>query len=65
MWVPSSTQQLQSMLNEFGVVVIDDEYGGFIHNSAIHIANNAGYLVNVIDWQNDEELHRAIYAAIH
>lgn len=49
--MPKTAQQLQLMLEEFGVVVIEDEYGGFVHNSAIHISDSYGQLVNVIDWQ--------------
>lgn len=64
MFVPTSKQQLHTILNEFGVVVIDDLYGGFIHNSAVHITDAAGYLVKVTDWQNNEELNRAITSVI-
>jgi protein SCO1 len=60
MFVPTSKQQLKTMLSEFGVVVIDDLYGGFIHNSAVHITDDIGNLVKVIDWQNSEELNNAI-----
>jgi len=60
MFVPKSKQQLKAMLSEFGVVVIDDLYGGFIHNSAVHITDASGNLVKVIDWQNSEELNHAI-----
>jgi protein SCO1/2 len=64
MFVPKSKQQLHTMLAEFGVVVIDDLYGGFIHNSAVHITNDAGYLVKVTDWQNNVELNHAITSVI-
>lgn len=60
MFMPESKQQLFTMLDELGVVVIEDQYGGFIHNSAVHIANQEGYLVKVIDWDNNKELNRAI-----
>jgi protein SCO1/2 len=64
MFVPKSKQQLKTMLEEFGVVVIDDLYGGFIHNSAVHITNDIGYLVKVTDWQNNKELDHAINSVI-
>lgn len=64
MFVPTSQQQLQAMLNEFGVIVIDDLYGGFIHNSAVHITDESGYLVKVTDWKNNEELNSAITSVI-
>jgi protein SCO1/2 len=64
LFVPTSKEQLHAMLSEFGVIVIDDLYGGFIHNSAVHITNDAGYLAKVIDWQNNKELNDAITSVI-
>ncbi|QGH35491.1 SCO family protein [Gracilibacillus salitolerans] len=42
-------QQLESLLDAFGVIVIPDEYG-FSHNSAFYFVNKDGYLENVLDY---------------
>ncbi len=38
-----------TLLNAFGVVVIPDEFGGYEHNAAMHIVNQDGRLVAIID----------------
>ena len=64
LFIPSSQTQLQKMLAEFGVVVIDDQYGGFIHNSAIHIASGSGKLVKILDWEKMAEVEYDISSII-
>lgn len=42
-------QQLETLLKAFGVIVIPNEYGGFEHNAAIHIADRTGRLTDIED----------------
>lgn len=42
--------ELNSLLNEFGVVVIPDGEGDFAHNSAFYLVDRAGKLVEVMDY---------------
>jgi protein SCO1 len=47
--------ELNSLLNEFGVIVIPDGSGGFTHNSAFYFVNRDGELVEVMDYKKTEE----------
>lgn len=42
-------QALDTLLNEFGVIVIPDGEGNFVHNSAFYLVNKRGDLVDVMD----------------
>ncbi|HKT17023.1 MAG TPA: SCO family protein [Stellaceae bacterium] len=46
--VPSRTE-IAPLLQAFGVVVIRDGYGGFIHNDALYLIDRAGRLVRIMD----------------
>ncbi|WP_264806907.1 SCO family protein [Cytobacillus sp. NCCP-133] len=48
-------QELQSLLDRFGVIVIPDEYGNFAHNSAFYLVNPEGRLMEVMDYTLIEE----------
>lgn len=41
--------ELKALLDTFGVVVIDDERGGFEHNAAIHLVGRDGKLIAISD----------------
>ena len=41
---------LQALLEAFGIVVIPDGLGGYQHNAAIHVVNEAGRLARVLDY---------------
>src|SRR5690625_131507 len=43
-------QELNSLLSEFGVVVIPDGEGDFAHNSAFYLVDREGKLVEVMDY---------------
>src|SRR5699024_674006 len=43
--------ELQNLLDEFGVIVIPDDHGHFTHNSAFYLVDPEGYLVEVMDYQ--------------
>lgn len=42
-------EDLPRLLKAFGVVVIPDEEGGYVHNSAIHIIDQQGRLSSILD----------------
>ena len=48
-------QELDSLLDRFGVIVIPDEYGNFAHNSAFYLVNPKGQLIEVMDFTLIEE----------
>ncbi|WHY34677.1 SCO family protein [Cytobacillus firmus] len=48
-------QELDSLLDRFGVIVIPDEYGNFAHNLAFYLVNPKGQLIEVMDYTLIEE----------
>ena len=42
------------LLKTFGITVIPDEFGGFQHNTAIHIVDRNGHLVAIVDTDDIE-----------
>lgn len=48
-------KELNSLLNDFGVIVIPDENGHFAHNAAFYLVNPDGYLVDVMDYEAIDE----------
>lgn len=47
--VPADRRSLASLLRSFGVVVIPDGMGGFIHDGAVYLVNPSGRLARVLD----------------
>lgn len=47
--------ELQNLLDEFGVIVIPDGNGHFTHNSAFYLVDREGFLVEVMDYQKTDE----------
>lgn len=47
--VPADPRSLAALLRSFGVVVIPDGMGGFIHNGAVYLVNPSGRLARVLD----------------
>lgn len=47
-------QELDGLLNEFGVTVIPDENGNFQHNSAFYLVDPNGILIEVMDYEEIE-----------
>ena len=45
----SDSAELQSLLDAFGVVVLTDGAGGFIHNAAIYLVDAEGRLARIYD----------------
>jgi protein SCO1/2 len=51
---------LRALLDTFGVVVIPDGMGGFVHNAAIHLVDEEGRLGAIYDLGEE----RAVLAAL-
>jgi protein SCO1 len=47
--IPVDKQGLDSLLQSFGVVVIPDSMGGFIHNNSVYLVNRRGRLSRILD----------------
>ncbi len=52
--IPDQTQ-LDNLLKEFGVIVIPNGNGDFMHNSAFYLVNRKGTLTNIMDFTNIED----------
>ncbi len=48
-------EALPTILRSFGITVIRDEYGGYQHNTAIHVLDRNGRLVAITDTDDVEE----------
>ncbi|WP_066319668.1 SCO family protein [Bacillus sp. FJAT-29814] len=48
-------KELDSLLKEFGVIVIPDDNGTFAHNSAFYLVDPKGKLVEVMDYKKVDE----------
>lgn len=56
----SDQQELDNLLDEFGVIVIPDGYGDYTHNAAFYLVDQNGKLVDVLDYQNIEAASETI-----
>lgn len=53
--VLANPTDLPKLLGTFGIVVIPDGLGGFEHNAAIHVVDQLGRLVRIVDLANPAE----------
>jgi protein SCO1 len=60
---PTGAQDLASLLQSFGVVVIPDGMGGFIHNDAVYLVDAQGRLTRILDPDAPEPLVTAALRA--
>lgn len=61
--VPDDTD-LRELLDAVGIVVIRDEFGGFLHNAAFHVVDPNGQLTAIVDLSRpNRALERAIAEA--
>jgi protein SCO1/2 len=51
---PRRAGDLQPLLHTFGVTVVPDTLGGFVHNSAVAVVDPQGRLVRILDMGNPE-----------
>ncbi|MEK5037660.1 SCO family protein [Sporosarcina sp. FSL K6-3457] len=56
--------ELDFLLDEFGVIVIPDEYGNFAHNSAFYVVDRQGTLVEVLDYKKIEEAANTVISIL-
>jgi len=42
-------EELEALLDTFGITVIPDQWGNFEHNAAVHFVNRHGYLDKIVD----------------
>lgn len=50
----SEQDELQQLLDEFGIIVIPDGNGHFVHNSAFYLVDPKGNLVDVMDYEETD-----------
>jgi protein SCO1 len=53
---PTASADLAVLLKSFGVVVIPDGLGGFVHNDAVYLVDADGRLVRILDPQPPKQL---------
>lgn len=61
---PTTTVDLAALRRVFGVTVIADELGGFVHNAAIAVVNPDGRLVAILDWDAPNMAARYVMARL-
>lgn len=57
-------KELQYLLDEFGVIVIPDEYGNFTHNSAFYLIDRQGTLSEVLDYKKIDEAANTVISIL-
>jgi protein SCO1/2 len=57
---PENEQSLRALLKTFGVVVIPDGAGGFVHNAALHVVDHQGRLVRIFDIGEEAQIVSAL-----
>lgn len=57
--------ELQSLLDAFGVIVIPNGHGHFTHNSAFYLVDRSGNLMDVMDYTRIEEAAETINRKIN
>ncbi len=57
-------EELDRLLDRFGVIVIPDDSGGFAHNSAFYLIDPAGSLVNVMDYEDVDGAARKVLGVL-
>jgi len=63
LWVtarPENELALHALLAAFGVIVIPDGAGGFVHNAALHVVDRQGRLKAIFDVGNEAQVLAAV-----
>jgi protein SCO1/2 len=63
LWVtarPENELALHALLEAFGVIVIPDGAGGFVHNAALHVVDRQGRLKSIFDVGNEAQVLAAV-----
>ncbi len=66
--VPISARELKTVLRDLQVVAVDDGFGGYVHNGAIHMLDASGNLLGLYEydqWQQAvEDASRMVKASL-
>lgn len=57
---PTNEPDLEALLRVFGVTVIPDGRGGYVHNAAIAVVDPHGRLVAILDWDASAKAARYV-----
>ncbi|WP_163581863.1 SCO family protein [Gracilibacillus saliphilus] len=57
-------EELTSLLDQLGVIVIPDDYGNFQHNTAFYLVDKDGYLIDVMDYTEIDQAVERIKSVI-
>jgi protein SCO1/2 len=63
LWIvarPENEQALSTLLKTFGVTLVPDGAGGFVHNVALHVVDQQGRLVAIFDLGEEAQVLTAI-----
>lgn len=63
-WQEFDQQELDGLLDEFGVIVIPDDYGNYAHNSAFYLVDPNGKLSEVMDFRDVDAAAETILAIL-
>lgn len=56
----ASSGELDGLLRDFGVIVIPDRYGGYVHNIALHVVTPDGRLAGIYDSSDIDSVFAAV-----
>lgn len=57
---PGDRPGLDSLTRVFGVTVVPDGLGGYVHNAAIAVVDPAGQLIRIVDWNDTDVAARFV-----
>lgn len=57
---PMRMEDLDTLLHTFGITVIGDGLGGYVHNAALAVVDPDGRLVRIVGWNAVDEAERFI-----
>lgn len=57
---PTSAEELDTLMQVFGVAAIPDPFGGYVHNAAINIVDPQGRLVAIMGWDDSASAKRYV-----
>lgn len=60
----NDADELKSLLDEFGVIVIPDDYGNIAHNSAFYLVDKEGGLIDVMDYTKVDEATEKVISVL-
>lgn len=61
---PTSSDGLRQLLRTFGVTVVPDGIGGYVHNAAIQVIDPQGRLVQILDTGNPQAVAQTVRCEI-